>query len=436
MRHTHALFARSRRRLLAAVLTASAAVPLSMATSATAATAASVETWDNVAACESNGNWTADTGNGFSGGLQFTQDTWAGFGGHQYAPNAHQASKDQQITIAEKVLAKQGPGAWPRCSIEGGLTAGGPAPQLGTGTGADEAQDAPQAENGQTRGVFITEQGDTTTSLARKFGTNCKELYGENKNRVPSDPDQPIQPGTKVAHGLSTDQTPTTEPADSQSTPAPENPETTPEIGQAEPEPATTSTPNTTPTKPEPATTSTPNTTPTKPEPATTSTPNTTPTKPEPAATSTPNTAGRLDGPAAQTAGKASAPVTGAVITTSYKQPGAWAAGFHTGVDFAVPTGTSVKSVTAGTVVSAGWQGAYGNAVVIRHDDGFYSLYAHLSRASVTVGQKTTGGQEIGLSGSTGNSTGPHVHFEIRTTNTYDGHTDPVAYLRNLGVTV
>ncbi|MFB7174911.1 M23 family metallopeptidase [Streptomyces sp. NPDC056254] len=83
-----------------------------------------------------------------------------------------------------------------------------------------------------------------------------------------------------------------------------------------------------------------------------------------------------------------------------------------------------------------GWQGAYGNTVVIRHDDGLYSLYAHLSRTSVTTGQKTSGGQEVGLSGSTGNSTGPHVHFEIRTTNIYNGHTDPLAYLRSLGVTV
>lgn len=393
MRHTHALFTRSRRRLLAAVLTASAAVPLSMAVSATAATAASVETWDKVAACESSGNWSANTGNGFSGGLQFTQSTWAGFGGHQYAPNAYQASKDQQISVAEKVLEGQGPGAWPRCSIEGGLTTGGPAPQLGTGSGisANADQDAPQTEGGETTGVLIAEKGDTVSSLAKKFGTSCEELYGENKNRVPAVPDQPIQPGTKVAHGLSTGQTPNTEPADPQSTPTPETPEATPDSGQAEPEPA---------------------------------------------APRTPATAQDKTGPAAQTAGKASAPVAGAVITTAYKQPGAWAAGFHTGVDFAVPTGTSVKSVTAGTVVSAGWQGAYGNAVVIRHDDGLYSLYAHLSRASVTAGQKTSGGQEIGLSGSTGNSTGPHVHFEIRTTNTYDGHTDPLAYLRGLGVTV
>ncbi|MER6196040.1 transglycosylase family protein [Streptomyces sp. NPDC001586] len=419
MHHTHALFARSRHRLLAAVLTASAAVPLSMAASATAATAASVDTWDKVAACESSGNWSANTGNGFSGGLQFTQSTWAGFGGHQYAPNAHQASKDQQITVAEKVLEQQGPGAWPHCSVEGNLTTGGPAPQLGadssTGTAinTDQAHNNLQAEDGETTGILIAEKGDTLTSLAKEFGTSCKELYEENKNRVPADPDQPIQAGTGIAHGLSAGQTPTTEPADAQSTPAPETPEATPDSGHVDREPVAPSTPGTTQDTPE-----------------------TTQAEPEPATPSTPDTAEGKGGPGAQAADKASAPVTGAVITTDYKRPGAWAAGFHTGVDFAVPTGTSVKSVTAGTVVSAGWQGSYGNAVVIRHDDGHYSLYAHLSRASVTTGQKTTGGQEIGLSGSTGNSTGPHVHFEIRTTNTYNGHTDPLAYLRSLGVTV
>ncbi|MFC9582005.1 transglycosylase family protein [Streptomyces yangpuensis] len=414
MRHTHAIFARSRRRLLAAVLTASAAVPLSIAASATAATAASVETWDKVAACESSGNWSANTGNGFSGGLQFTQSTWAGFGGHKYAPNAHQASKEKQITVAEKVLKEQGPGAWPHCSIEGGLTTGGPDPKLGAGTDTSTAgaQDDAQPEAGETAGVVIAEEGDTLASMAEKFGTSCRELYGENKNRVPADPDQPINPGTKVAHGLSADQAPTTEPAAPKSAPAPETAEDSPEsAGPADPEPAAANTPD-----------------------MAQDTSDVTRSGPD-AAASKPSVTARGSGEAAQSAGKASAPVT-AAVTTAYKEPGAWAAGFHTGVDFAVPTGTSVKAVTAGTVVSAAWQGAYGNAVVIQHEDGLYSLYAHLSSTSVTAGQKTTGGQEIGLSGSTGNSTGPHLHFEIRTANNYESHADPVAYLRSIGVTV
>ncbi|MEV4615874.1 transglycosylase family protein, partial [Kitasatospora sp. NPDC049258] len=79
-------------------------------------------TWDKVAQCESTGNWAINSGNGFYGGLQFTNSTWAAFGGTSYAPQANLASKAQQIAVAEKVLAAQGPGAWPVCSVKAGLT--------------------------------------------------------------------------------------------------------------------------------------------------------------------------------------------------------------------------------------------------------------------------------------------------------------------------
>ncbi|MEV4448393.1 MULTISPECIES: M23 family metallopeptidase [Streptomyces] len=130
-------------------------------------------------------------------------------------------------------------------------------------------------------------------------------------------------------------------------------------------------------------------------------------------------------------------PVEGATIGTGYKVAGSmWSSGYHTGVDFVVPTGTTVKAVAAGTVVSAGWGGAYGNQVVIQHADGRYSQYAHLSALSVSAGQTVTEGQQIGLSGATGNVTGPHLHFEIRTTPNYGSDVDPVAYLRSHGVAV
>ncbi|MFE9139706.1 transglycosylase family protein [Streptomyces sp. NPDC007355] len=133
----------------------------------------------------------------------------------------------------------------------------------------------------------------------------------------------------------------------------------------------------------------------------------------------------------------ACAPVSGlTIISTKYRQAGSWAAGFHTGVDFAVPGGTSVWAAVPGTVVSAGWQGAYGISVVIQHDDGMYSVYAHLSTAAVAQGMKVTAGQQVGLSGSTGNSSGPHLHFEVRSSNSYSAHVDPLAYLRGLGVAV
>jgi murein DD-endopeptidase MepM/ murein hydrolase activator NlpD len=130
-------------------------------------------------------------------------------------------------------------------------------------------------------------------------------------------------------------------------------------------------------------------------------------------------------------------PVTGATIGTGYKVAGSmWSSGYHTGVDFVVPTGTTIKAIAAGTVVSAGWGGAYGNQVVIQHADGQYSQYAHMSALSVSAGQTVTEGQQIGLSGATGNVTGPHLHFEIRTTPNYGSDMDPVAYLRSHGVAV
>ncbi|MEV0977447.1 peptidoglycan DD-metalloendopeptidase family protein [Streptomyces sp. NPDC049915] len=130
-------------------------------------------------------------------------------------------------------------------------------------------------------------------------------------------------------------------------------------------------------------------------------------------------------------------PVSGATIGTAYHTAGSmWSSGYHTGVDFVVPTGTTVKAVGAGTVVSAGWGGAYGNQVVIKLNDGYYAQYAHLSQLSVSAGQTVTAGQQLGLSGATGNVTGPHLHFEIRTTPDYGSDVDPVAYLRAHGVTV
>lgn len=129
-------------------------------------------------------------------------------------------------------------------------------------------------------------------------------------------------------------------------------------------------------------------------------------------------------------------PVSGAV-GTSYRASGSmWSSGYHTGVDFAVPTGTSLKAVGSGTVVSAGWGGSYGNQVVVRLADGHYAQYAHLSSLSVSVGQTVGVGQQVGLSGATGNVTGPHLHFEIRTASGYGSDVDPLAYLRAKGVAV
>ena len=91
---------------LAAVATATFAAPALAATNAE---------WDAVAQCESGGDWSINTGNGYHGGLQFHPQTWTGHGGGEFAPTADQATKEQQIIVAERVLATQGKGAWPTC---------------------------------------------------------------------------------------------------------------------------------------------------------------------------------------------------------------------------------------------------------------------------------------------------------------------------------
>ncbi|TVL90517.1 peptidoglycan DD-metalloendopeptidase family protein [Streptomyces sp. SAJ15] len=124
-----------------------------------------------------------------------------------------------------------------------------------------------------------------------------------------------------------------------------------------------------------------------------------------------------------------------ATLGTPYHQAGPmWSSGYHTGIDFAVPVGTPIKAAGPGTVLSAGPGGPYGNQVIIKHGDGMYSQYAHLSSLKVSKGQKLKGGDLIGLSGATGNVSGPHLHMEVRTGPAYGSDVDPVAYLRRHGV--
>lgn len=97
------------------------AVGAAAAIMAPTASAAPDSDWDRLAQCESGGNWAINTGNGYYGGLQFSGQTWSAFGGGQYAPTANQATREQQIAVAEKILASQGWGAWPACSASLGL---------------------------------------------------------------------------------------------------------------------------------------------------------------------------------------------------------------------------------------------------------------------------------------------------------------------------
>jgi murein DD-endopeptidase MepM/ murein hydrolase activator NlpD len=130
-------------------------------------------------------------------------------------------------------------------------------------------------------------------------------------------------------------------------------------------------------------------------------------------------------------------PVAGSHVSTAYGASSSlWSSGSHTGVDFRAPHGTTVVSVGAGTVVEAGWAGSYGYQVVVRMNDGAYTQYGHLSSVSVSPGQTVMPGQRLGLAGSTGNSTGPHLHFEVRTGADYGSDINPITYLRARGVQV
>ncbi|GLW74886.1 transglycosylase [Kitasatospora phosalacinea] len=239
--------ATKRNRVRAAVVGgALLAVPVAGLVTANSASAADVSTWDKVAMCESTGNWSINTGNGFYGGLQFTSSTWAAFGGTAYAPQANLATKAQQIAIAEKVLASQGPGAWPVCSVQAGLTKGGAPAQVDTSSSSSSstsskstsssskstssksntatsddtakasrsesraqapkaaAQEAPKqtwknksaAATGTNTsgGSYTVKSGDTLSKIADSLGVDWHTLYSNNSGVVGGNPDL-IYPG-------------------------------------------------------------------------------------------------------------------------------------------------------------------------------------------------------------------------------------------------
>ena len=125
--------------LVAAGVTGSAiAIPL---LGAGAASAADGETWDRVAECESGGSWSQNTGNGYYGGLQLTQDDWENYGGLEFAPSADAASRNQQITVAERILADQGVGKWRACGLLTGLNQDTVSPNVDPGVPTDDDRD-------------------------------------------------------------------------------------------------------------------------------------------------------------------------------------------------------------------------------------------------------------------------------------------------------
>ena len=139
--------------VVATMAGAAVVLPAVMASTASAAT---VSTWDKVAACESGGNWAINTGNGYYGGLQFSTSSWLGAGGGKYAPRADLATKDQQIAVAENLLHMQGPGAWPVCGPRAGLSASGAAAAVNTGSSSNSSATTQKQTQTQSKPVTQT----------------------------------------------------------------------------------------------------------------------------------------------------------------------------------------------------------------------------------------------------------------------------------------
>ncbi|WP_330461089.1 transglycosylase family protein [Streptomyces sp. NBC_00820] len=401
------------------------AIPLVAAGSADAA---DVSTWNKVAACESSGDWSINTGNGYYGGLQFTRSTWEAYGGTRYAPRADLATPDQQIAVAEKVLDGQGPGAWPLCSVRAGLTRGGASPEFHTGTPHPHAhrpgtrtdtaatrpattasvrdvkpQTTPQSRAGRAE-MYTVVHGDTLSGIAgdQHVHGGWQELYTANRSTIGSDPDL-ILPGQRLSLRPGVAPAPHTDTRATPKSPAKKDPSRKKASAQ-------------------------------KKAPAERKAPAEKKSRPAKKAPAEHRTSSH---PASSTHGHALVAPVHAAIGTGYHTSGShWSKGYHTGVDFLVGTGTSVHAVAPGHVVTAGWGGSYGYQVVIRHADGRYTQYGHLSAISVRAGQSVSEGQRIGRSGATGNVTGPHLHFEVRTGPGFGSDIDPVAYLRAGGVTI
>lgn len=399
----------------AGVVSVSLGLPFLTATGANAAT---VEDWEKIAQCESSGLWNRPDGdNGkSSGGLQFQPASWKDAlaylskngidisaypqgDGHQ----AYQATKEQQIMAGEALLALQGPGAWtcnakvgfplqstgPHSSMfKGGTNPFGltpaptptppatpkPVPPV-TPTPKPKPPAAKPKPKPKYDKSYLVVRGDTLWSIAweQRGDHNWVSIYNSNKKVIGADPDL-IFPGQRLHI------------------------------------------PGSVVKKPEPV----------KPKPVT---PKPKPSKPTP--------------PPVKTGYVGPLPLGSYWIGDSLINNGGCVSrscGGHSGIDLTAPMGTKVMSVAAGTVMHAGWGYAgapYGNHVVIKHADGRYTLYAHLSSNSVVKGQAVSAGQTIGAVGSTGNSGGAHLHFEARTSPDQFSASvflNPVSYMLSHGV--
>src|SRR6266566_5985480 len=169
---------RRRATTVAAVAGTAAVTPL---LAAAPAHADSVN-WDAIAQCESGGNWHTNTGNGYYGGLQFNQGTWAAYGGTQYASRADLASRSQQVAVAERTLAGQGVGAWPVCGKRAGST-GTYKPQGSTGSSVGSLQRATRSER-RSAPVQSTRDSDRTVRTAPTGGRSYVVRSGDTLAKI------------------------------------------------------------------------------------------------------------------------------------------------------------------------------------------------------------------------------------------------------------
>ncbi|MFD7133705.1 transglycosylase family protein [Streptomyces sp. NPDC059894] len=174
---------------VAGVTGAAVAAPLMAAGNASAATASE---WDTVAQCESGGNWSINTGNGYYGGLQFSASTWAAHGGTQYAATADKATKSQQIQIAEKVLASQGKGAWPVCGkgLSGAAYTGGSSSDSSSGSSTDSSSGSGSSNSGSS------DSGTTSRSTEQQSASRSAERPAAQSQKTVTTPT-----GEKVEKG-------------------------------------------------------------------------------------------------------------------------------------------------------------------------------------------------------------------------------------------
>ncbi|MDT6984353.1 transglycosylase family protein [Streptomyces lusitanus] len=175
--------------LVAAGVTGSAiAIPL---LGAGAASAADGDTWDRVAECESGGSWSQNTGNGYYGGLQLTQDDWENYGGTEFAPSADEASRNQQITVAERILADQGVGKWRACGLLTGLNQDTASPNVDPGVPTTDATQGDSRTDGTTTPSGSPESGDspaspTSPSPSATSGSSDEKESGTDAGASPS----------------------------------------------------------------------------------------------------------------------------------------------------------------------------------------------------------------------------------------------------------